>query len=88
MKKTLIYALTLFTAISLSCGGDDGPGPVIPPVDDEVDVPAGTIPYFVISTGDAEVVDEPKVPGSMKIYIDQQEVFSNPLGIELRGSTS
>ena len=90
MKRALFWTLALIATLSLSCGGDNGEGPVIPPIENEDDMgPEGsTIPYFVISSGGANIPDEPKIPGSMKIFLEQQEIFSNPIGIELRGATS
>ena len=45
------------------------------------------IPYFVInSTG--SIIDEPKTPATLAVFVNQELVFSNRIGIELRGSTS
>lgn len=59
------------------------------PIDTSDKGPEGSeLPYFVISSGANEIVDEPKVPGSIMVYENQQSTFSGNLGIELRGSTS
>ncbi len=47
-----------------------------------------SIPYFVISSLGNNIRDEPKVRGTMAVFVNQQEVFSSRIGIELRGSTS
>ena len=47
-----------------------------------------SIPYFVINSLGNEIVDEPKVRGTMAVFVNQEEVFSSRVGIELRGSTS
>ena len=47
-----------------------------------------SIPYFVINSLGNTIRDEPKVRGTMAVFIDQQEVFSSRIGVELRGATS
>lgn len=91
MKRIHLSAFVLVVTLGLSCGGDSGGGdaPVIPPVVTDDSGPANSnIPYFVINSGGAAIVDEPKIPGSMAVYVNQQQVMSTPIGVELRGSTS
>jgi len=45
------------------------------------------LPYISFST-DAEIVDEPKVPGEIFIYSERKELLKSRMGIEYRGSTS
>jgi len=46
------------------------------------------LPIVSISTGETEIVDEPKVVGRIKILEKNKEAFSSYLGVELRGSSS
>lgn len=56
---------------------------------DETTLPQGSeIPYFVVNSYRNEIVNEPKVSASLKVFVDQQPVFSNPIGIEIRGASS
>ena len=76
----------------LSCSDDEGNNGGPDPIDDEptfaVDVGNSTIPYIVISTNGTALRNEPKIPADMTIYIEKNEVQSNTIGIEYRGSTS
>lgn len=87
MKSKYLSFLAVIFALGLSCSKDDGPE--IPEITTNDRGPEGsTLPYFVISSGANEIVDEPKVPGSMAVFVEQQQVFTSPIGVELRGSTS
>ena len=90
MKKFLKY-LPIVIVIGLSACGDDDK-PVTDPPDEvpEFDVEIGDseIPYIIINTNGASVLNEPKIPATMDIYIEKMKVQSNTIGIEYRGSTS
>lgn len=71
-----ILVLTLFASCKDSSTGSSS------------ELPVESIPYFRISTGNNTIVDEPKVAANMSISIEDEVVFSHPIGIEYRGSTS
>lgn len=87
MKNFIKYgALTLFI-IFWSCQKD----PVEEPFDEPLfDVETGDseIPYIKINTNDNTILNEPKAPAEMDIYINEVLVQSANIGIEYRGSTS
>lgn len=45
------------------------------------------LPFFAIKSS-GEIPDEPKINGEMVIFQNQESVFTNGIGIELRGATS
>lgn len=45
------------------------------------------LPYISFTT-DEEIVDEPKVPGELFIYYENEEILASRMAIEYRGSTS
>lgn len=45
------------------------------------------IPFFAVKSSDV-VPDEPKINGEMVIFQNQEAIFTNGIGIELRGATS
>ncbi len=46
------------------------------------------LPQFIIDTSNKIIVDEPKIPASMDLYIDGELNKSYNIGIEIRGSSS
>ena len=46
------------------------------------------LPQFIVNTSNKLIVDEPKIPASMDLYIDGELKNSYTIGIELRGSSS
>ncbi len=85
--RITLTLLLLLTIMSSSCKDDNGGG--VLPIDPNIEIPEGSeIPFFVINSNGNTIPDEPKVSGSLQVFINQQLVFSNPIGIELRGSTS
>ncbi len=54
----------------------------------DVDVGNSDIPYIVIETNGIGILNEPKIPAEMNIYVHKTEVHSSIIGIEYRGSTS
>lgn len=86
-SKISLSLLLVLTIIAFSCKDDNGSG--IPPIDPDIEIPEGSeIPFFVINSNGNTIPDEPKVSGSLEVFVNQQSVFANPIGIELRGSTS
>ena len=85
--RITLALLLLLTIVLSSCKDDNGSG--VPPIDPSIEIPEGSeIPFFVINSNGNTITDEPKVSGSLQVFVNQQLVFSNPIGIELRGSTS
>ena len=79
----IVFSILFF----VSCKTDEGVS--IPPIDDDDRGPTGSeIPFFVMSSGFNKIVDEPKVAGNMAVYIEQELILQQPIGIEFRGSTS
>lgn len=60
----------------------DAPRPI------EVDVGDSRIPYLVIDTRGGTIVNEPKIPAEMAIYVEKSPVQTQMIGIEYRGSSS
>lgn len=86
-SKITLSLLLVLTLVASSCKDDNGSG--IPPIDPDIEIPEGSeIPFFVINSNGNTIPDEPKVSGSLEVFVNQQSVFANPIGIELRGSTS
>ncbi len=57
-----------------------------PPFD--VEIGSSEIPYIVIDTKGEVILNEPKIPAEMVIYIRKAIVQSTNIGIEYRGATS
>lgn len=68
-----------------SCNKDSG---IEAPLEIDKGPEGSSIPYVNISSKGNTIVDEPKVPGSLFIFQNQEEIFSSNMGIEFRGSTS
>ncbi len=83
-RGTLAILLILFL---WSCERDipEGPG-------DEVlfDIEIGNseIPYIIIDTKGVGILNEPKIPAEMTIFVRKAEIQRTNIGIEYRGSTS
>lgn len=97
MKTYLAFLVSLL--LVMGCSDDnnqnnttgDGPEPTPgsgDPVTFAVDLGDSEIPYIVINTGGVAIENEPKIPATMKVYIQSAEVLSGHIGIEYRGSTS
>ncbi|WP_321286671.1 CotH kinase family protein [uncultured Sunxiuqinia sp.] len=46
------------------------------------------LPIVTIGTNDVEIIDEPKIGGSLKILERDKETYNSLIGVELRGSAS
>ncbi len=87
LSKLSLNFILFLSIILVSC--KDNLGEVDIPVDPDLILPEGSeIPYFVIDSKGNTIVDEPKVSANLQVFVNQQSVFANPIGIELRGSTS
>ncbi len=53
-----------------------------------VEIGSSVIPYIVIDTKGVGILNEPKIPAEMNIYIQKVKIQSTNIGIEYRGSTS
>jgi len=49
---------------------------------------APPLPLMKIQTGNQNIVDEPKIPGSLQIYQEELLIEEHLIGIEIRGSSS
>ena len=92
-KLGIVFLALLF----LTCKKDDGflntgePPIETPSTNDspfDVEIESSIIPYIVIDTKGAAIQNEPKIAAEMKIYIEKEEMQSQNIGIEYRGSTS
>ncbi|MEI6047920.1 MAG: CotH kinase family protein [Bacteroidota bacterium] len=77
----------IFFLLLLSCSKE-----VDNPVTEEaikfaVEIGDSELPYIQI-TAKSQILNEPKVPAEMNIYINKINVLKTPIGIEYRGSTS
>ncbi|MEQ8711876.1 MAG: CotH kinase family protein [Cyclobacteriaceae bacterium] len=94
--KNLAFLFSLLLLIS--CGDDSDNGGTTDPTTDPtnptdpvtfaVDIGDSEIPYIVINTGGQAIENEPKIPATMKVYVQSAEILSGNIGIEYRGSTS
>jgi spore coat protein CotH len=88
-KTALYLGLSLLFLIS-SCKkdpvADPNPNPGGGPF--AVDIGDSEIPYLQIDTKGEQILNEPKIPAELRVYIDKSEVISTNIGIEYRGSTS
>jgi len=77
----------LFLFLVHACQKDEVEDP-----DDEplfaVETGNSDIPYMVIETRGLGILNEPKIPADLSIYVQKVEIQSATIGIEFRGSTS
>lgn len=86
MKRSIFVVVLVLFSLSLSCkkNGSTGPEPDPGPIG-LIDSP---VPYIIISTSGVDIPDEPKINATMRVIIENIQVFSSDIGIETRGSTS
>lgn len=76
----------IFLLLLVSCKKEhDDPTPEV--VKFAVEIGDSKIPYIQIKTK-SSILNEPKVPAEMNIFIEKMSVLKTPIGIEYRGSTS
>lgn len=79
------FLLLLF--VIHSCQKDE-----IDPIEDEpffaVETGSSDIPYLVIETRGLGIINEPKIPAELILYVQKAEIQRTQIGIEFRGSTS
>ena len=46
------------------------------------------LPLMKIQTGNQNIVDEPKIPGSLQVFQEELLIEEHLIGIEIRGSSS
>lgn len=87
MKIFIRYAALIFVLFLWSCQKD-----IIEELNEEplfdVEIGSSEIPYIVIDTRGISILNEPKIPAEMKIYVHNVEIQNANIGIEYRGSTS
>ena len=81
------YAALIFVLFLWSCQKD-----IIEELNEEplfdVEIGSSEIPYIVIETRGISILNEPKIPAEMNIYVHKAKIQSANIGIEYRGSTS
>ena len=84
MKYSILFIIWVIFGFGTSCKNNGttntNPSPV-EPVNSQV-------PYIIIDTNESEIPDEPKIKATMKILIDNDQIFESNIGIEIRGSSS
>ena len=87
MKIFMRYAALILILFLYACQQDT----IEEPNDEyvfDVEIGNSDIPYIVIDTKGTGILNEPKIPAEMDIYIHKDKVQSTNIGIEYRGSTS
>jgi len=85
-KRKHVFCLIFFLLV-ISCKKEvNDPSPE-ETVKFAVETGSSKLPYIQIKTT-SPILNEPKVSGEMKIFIEKNNVLSTPIGIEYRGSTS
>lgn len=84
MNRRKLIPLAFSFLFFLNCGKNT---PEVAISTSPPDVDTGELPYIRISTASL-IENEPKVPGMMVVFEDQEVTFNAPIGIEYRGSTS
>jgi len=87
MKIFLKYTAIIFAFLLFACQRDEINNP-LGEAHFDVEIGSSEIPYIVIDTKGLDILNEPKIPAEMRIYIRKAEVQSANIGIEYRGSTS
>jgi len=95
MKSNKSPLLLFVIIITLFACGKDAPIstteiPTTPSSDGPfaIDIGNSEIPYITITTNGRDLENEPKIPADLTVYINKEEVQSQTIGIEYRGSTS
>lgn len=90
MKK-IPWVLGVLFLLLVGCNTDSTDTPTVPEsetsLDFAIDIGESKLPYFMVETPN-EILNEPKVAATLKVYEDQDLVHETPLGIEYRGATS
>lgn len=96
MRRLLLFFMGFFFLVSCSKDVLENPGDSNPNTDNgntdnngsnDVAPFSGALPFFRV-TSDISIQNEPKVAGDLKVFINQENTFSTPIGVEYRGSTS
>lgn len=86
MKRSAIFLAIALFCLTISCKKNGSTGPE--PNPDPIGLTDSPVPYIVINTNGTDIPDEPKIDATMRVIIENIQVFSGDIGIELRGSTS
>ena len=84
--KALIFASILLIVIH-SCQKDENEIPYDEP-QFAIETGNSDMPYLVIETKGLGILNEPKIPAELTLYIQKAEIQRTLIGIEFRGSTS
>jgi hypothetical protein len=85
---SLKWSFLLLLFCTLSCVDKEVEQEVVIPSEFAVETGDSQIPYFIVYTKGKEIENEPKISAQMGIYEKRNQVLSQPIGIEYRGSTS
>lgn len=84
MKYSILFIIWIIFGFGTSCKNNGttntNPSPVEPVT--------SQVPYIIIDTNESQIPDEPKIKATMKILIDNDQIFESNIGIEIRGSSS
>jgi hypothetical protein len=86
IKRIFVFYLAIF-ALLTGCKKEFNDTVKDDTVKFAVETGSSKLPYIQIKTS-SQILNEPKVPGEMNIFIDKKSVLQTPIGIEYRGSTS
>jgi len=86
MNRSAVFLIIALVVSISSCKKKNLTGP--DPNPDPIELTDSPVPYIIIDTGGKAIQDEPKIEASMRIIIENIQIFSSDIGIELRGSTS
>ena len=81
MSARSLIISALFGVLFLSCTSKTGPGPA-------PDLTTDPIPKLSIETNGNTIVNEPKVPVTYQVWLQDELIQEGNAGIEYRGSTS
>ena len=84
---TGLFIVILMTALPACQQNENPEGPGEEPLFD-IETGDSQIPYIIIDTQGADILNEPKISGEMRIYQEKVLVQEAIIGIEYRGSTS
>jgi hypothetical protein len=87
MKSSNYWLFFSCLYLLVSCKKADDSMPSIDEQEEQNTLAESALPFIQINTT-VDIENEPKVPGRMSVFKNQEEQLSTPIGIEYRGSTS
>ena len=85
-SRLFVIPILTLIFVMVSCGDDLNEVEEKPEF--AVDIGNSSLPYVIISTGIRDILNEPKVAGTMKVWQQDNKLHDLNIGIEYRGSTS